>query len=210
MAVYIEDPGDYYDKLKGYDAWDFREDNIPVYWIGKYPYKAQTLKNAQKLASIRDQIDELCYNLEYNRKQWERSTNNQQYLDGVNIFLGLHQEYYHDPYTLPSPFHEIALDNLPTSRYLLSEIPKGTAFDGLNKPKQRYYDKRLPPVGKDGIGRALYRDIFLNLHKSDKALKNLIIHELAHSLANHIMYRPDDHHADFQWAENLITQYWPN
>jgi hypothetical protein len=210
MAVVIEDPGDYYDKLKGYDAWDFPEDTIPVYWIEKYPYKARSKESAEKLASIRNKIDELCYNIENNKDQWERSTNNQEYLDGVNVFLSLHQEYHHDPHSLPSPFYEIAKRGSPTSRYLLSEISRGTAFDGLNKPKMRYRDKRLPPVGKDANGRALYRDIFLNLNKSDKALKNLVIHELSHSLANHIMYRPDDHHADFQWAEKLITRYWPN
>src|SRR6185369_14787197 len=131
------------------------------------------------------------------------------YLDGVNVFLGLHNEYHHDPYTLPSPFFEIAQRGAPTSRYLLSEIPKGTNFSGLNKPKMRYRDKRLPPVGKDSNGRALYRDIFLDLNRSNASLKNLIIHELSHSMANHIMYRPDDHHADFQWAEDLITRYWP-
>ncbi len=208
MAVYIEDPGDYYDRLKGI-SWDFPEDNIPVYLIGKYPYKARSAEAAERLAYLRDQIDELCYNIEANRKHWERSTNNQEYLDGVNVFLGLHNEYNHDPYSLPSPFYEIAKSGIPVSRYLLSEIPKGTAYDGLNKPKMRYTDKRLPPVGKDSKGRALYRDIFLNLDKSDKRLKNLVIHELAHSMANHIMYRPDDHHADFRWAENLITKYWP-
>lgn len=206
MAVSIEDPGDYFDAEK----WDFPENNIPVHWIGKYPYKTHSLSNAEKLANIRSKIDELCYNIESNRKQWSKLTNNQSYLDGVNVFLGLHNEYHHDPHTLPSPFYKIALKSVPTSRYLLSEIPRGTKFDGLNKPKMRYVDKRLPLVGKDGNGRALYRDIFLNLNKSDKALTDLVIHELAHSMANHIMYRPDDHHADFKWAENLITRYWPN
>jgi hypothetical protein len=205
MAVFIDDLGDYYDNEK----WDFQEDNIPIRQIGKYPYKTNSLKNAQKLASLREKIDILCKNLENSRIDWEKSTNNRQYLDGVNIFLGLHNEYYHDPYTLPSPFYEIAKRGLPTSRYLLSEIPQYTSFAGLNKPKQRYVDKRLPYVGKDENGRALYRDIFLDLNRSDESLKSLIIHELAHSMANHIMYRPNDHHSDFKWCEKLITEYWP-
>jgi hypothetical protein len=205
MAVYLRDIGDTDDDEK----WDFREDNIPVHLIGKYPYKTRSLKNAQKLAEIRNQVDELCYNLENNRNVWGR-TNNQEYIDGVNVFLGLHNEYHHDPSTLPSPFYEIAKRGLPTSRYLLSEIPAGTLFAGLNKPKMRYADKRLPFVGKDGNGRALYRDIFLDLNRSDKSLENLVIHELSHSMANHIRYRPDDHHADFNWCEALITKNWPN
>lgn len=205
MAVFIDDHGDYYDAEK----WDFDETNIPVYWIGKYPYKTRSLKNAQKLADIRYNINELCHNLETNRDKWEQSTNNQEYLDGVNVFLGLHCEYHHNPNALPSPFYEIAKKGTSTSRYLLSEIPPGTAFSGLNKPKMRYIDKRLPPVGKDKNGRALYRDIFFDLNMNNKSFKELVLHELAHSLANHIMYRPNDHHADFHWAEKLLTNHWP-
>jgi len=210
QPVDLPDFGDYFDKKKGY-AWDFPEDNIPVFWIGKYPYKAKSLKLAQKLANLRNQIDQLCYNLDYVLKNvpWEISTN-EEHLDRVKIFLGLHKEYYHDKSTLPSPFFEIAKRGLPTSRYLLSEIPKNSEFNGLNKPKARYKDSRLFPVGKDGIGRALYRDIFLNLNLSDSGLKNLVIHELSHSMANHIIFRPNDHHADFKWCEQLITKYWPN
>jgi hypothetical protein len=210
MAMFIPDIGDAHDTEK----WDFPEDNISPhgipFYIGKYPYKARTRENAQKLAMFRNKIDILCENLISNRSKWENSTVNDQYIDGVDVFLGLHKEAYYDPYTLPSPFFEIAERGLPTSRYLLSEIPKGTKFAGLNKPKMRYVDHSLPRVGKDGQGRALYRDIFLDLSKSDRTLKPLIIHELAHSLANHIGYRPDDHHADFQWAERLITKYWQN
>ena len=66
---------------------------------------------------------------------------------------------------------------------------------------------------KIGQGRALYRDIFLDLstqgHHFGSNLKNLVIHELAHSMANHIQWRPNDHHADFKFAENLIKNYWP-
>lgn len=172
-------------------------------------YKARNRENAHKLATIRKKIDGLCKNLLRNLEHIHNSTRNRSYLNGVDVFLGLHCETYYDPYTLPSPFYEIAMNELPTSRYLLSEIPLGTAFDGLNKPKMRYDDK-LPHVGKDGNRRALYRDIFLNLNKSGKSLQNLIIHELAHSMANHINYRPNDHHEDFKWAEKLITYYWPN
>lgn len=205
MARYVHDDGDMYDQEK----WDFDERGIPVHWVGKYPYKARNKENALRLANFRNKIDMLCHNLVMNKQEWENSTSNISYLNGVAVFLGLHMETIHDPSTLPHPFYDIAMRGSPTSRYLLSEIPKGTAFAGLNKPKMRYMNKRLPKVGKDGSGRALYRDIFLDLNKSDRALKNLIIHELAHSMANHIAYRPDDHHADFKWAERLIADYWP-
>jgi len=204
MSIYIEDDGDKYDAEK----WDFFEGNIPVYFIGKYPYKAKTKENAYKLAHIRHKIDILCKNIVENEDKWGKTTVNPQYLDGVDVFLQIHGEYIYDPFTLPSPFFEIAEKGFSTSRYLLSEIPKGTKFAGLSKPKMRYTDTDAPRVGEDGNGRALYRDIFLDLNIRN--LKALIIHELAHSMANHIAYRPDDHHADFKWAEKLITKYWPH
>lgn len=210
MAVYISDFGDYYDKIEYGINWDFREDNIPIYWINKYPYKARTLSNAEKLALLRDQINILCYNLEKNKRFWKKTTNNKEYINGVDVFLGIHCENYDNFYTLPNPFYEIARQGFNTSKYLLSEIPKGTMYAGLNKPKMRYVDYTAPHVGKDKNGRALYRDIFLDLNRSEKSLKMLIIHELAHTMANHIFYRPEDHHADFKWCEKLIAKYWPN
>jgi len=207
MALYVQDDGDKYDSMK----WDFPEDNNNLIIIGKYPYKTRSKENAEILNVFRKQIDKLCMNIENNRNQWEYTTNNQEYLDGVDIFLGLHNEYYYDPYELPEPFHSIAMKGHKTSRYLLSEIPPKTKFAGLNKPKARYRDLKAPPVGKDSNGRALYRDIFLDLHNNtSNKLKALIIHELAHSMANHIQWRPDDHHADFKFAEDLIKQYWPS
>lgn len=206
MAFYIQDHSDKFDNIK----WDFDESNIPIFFIGKYPYKAFSYKNATILANIRNKIDILCHNIETFRKQWEYTTNNIEYINGVDIFLDIHSEFiYNNISILPNPFYHIAFNKHPTSRYLLSEIPPGTMYDGLNKPKMRYINENLPPVGKDMNGRALYRDIFLNLNKKGKKLDELVIHELAHSMANHINYRPNDHHADFKWAEKLITNYWP-
>ncbi len=173
------------------ESWDFYESHIPVHKIGKYHYKAFSEKNAKKLAKLRKIIDKLCENLENNY-----SSTNQEYLNRVDVFLGIHKEYVYD--------------GIKTSRYLISEIPPGTIFDGLDKPKLRYIDQNAPFVGKDGQGRALYRDIFLNLNLSDNALLKLVQHELAHTMANHIRYRPDDHGADFKWCEKLIKKYWPN
>jgi len=72
MAVSIPDFGDQFDLEK----WDFREDNIPVYWIGKYPYKARSSTNAHKLAGIRTQIDDLCRSLENNNGRHQPAINN--------------------------------------------------------------------------------------------------------------------------------------
>ncbi len=211
MALNIYDPGDKYDNPPyTYPGmkWDFPEKNMNVYYIDKYPYKSKSKENAVKLSIIRKKIDILCKNIYNNKINIEKSTNNIEYINGVYIFLELHMEFIYNPINLPMPFFEIAKKHLNVSRYLLSEIPKGTGFIGLCKPKMRYIDKNLPSVGKDGCGRALYRDIFLDL--DDRNLKSLVIHELAHCVCNHIQWRPNDHHADFKWAEKLITKYFPH
>lgn len=204
MSVFLDDCGDKYDKVK----WDFDESDIPVYHVGKYPYKATTKQNALVLNDIRMSINRLCANINNNRHIWSKTTKNQEYIDGVEIFLSIHMEQRQRPETLPEPFYHIALNGHPTSRYLLSEMPSDTDWRGLSKPKMRYIDRHGPSVGKDKNGRALYRDIFLKLDTNSKTLEKLVVHELAHTMANHITFRPDDHHSDFKWAEKLIAKYW--
>ena len=199
-------PKMFIDPVGDEDKWEFREDHIPVVYdnIG-YPYKVSTPDGLSKLIIIRDKIRKLCYNLIGNEYTWQGSKG----AYGVHIFLDLHCEFPKESNQLPSPFYEIAQHNYPVSKYLLSEMPKGNKHMGLNKPRMRHIDFMAPKVGKDGQLRAMYRDIFLDLGNSDNDLKNLVIHELAHSMANHIVYRPDDHHADFKWAEKLIKDNWP-
>ena len=204
--IYFDDPSDKYDSEK----WDFDESDIPVYKIDKYYYLTYSKKNALRLHDLRNKINQLCNNIQNNIYNIKKTTKNKEYLNGVQLFLDLHKEYYYDPNTLPEPFFEIAINNKPTSRYMLSEIPSGTKFSGLNKPRMRYEDNTLPNIGKDKKIRAYYRHIFLDLKLYNKDLIDLIIHELAHSMANHVTYRPDDHNEDFIWCENIIKKYWPN
>jgi hypothetical protein len=137
-----------------------------------------------KLERLRHKIYDLCKCL----KRYKEQIDCDYYTSTViDLFLSLHDA---------------------GSPSLLSEIPRDTKFDGLNKPKSRYRMSNIPFIGKDANERALYRDIFLNLEKTDSELELLLIHELAHSMANHVRYRPDDHHADFKYCENLIKQCW--
>ena len=86
------------------------------------------------------------------------------------------------------------------------EIPKGTKFEGLSKPKMRYIDENGKYIGRDKNMRALYRDVFVDLDTED--LDGLIIHELAHIACNHVNYYDDNHGKDFKWAESILTYYW--
>jgi hypothetical protein len=201
MAVYIPDVGDLPDRPKGIN-WDFPEDNIPTYVIGKYVYKATTRNNALILDGIRSTINSVCDYIEEDRSSWENSP----LADNINLFLGIHKEYFYSPTSLPEPFYSISKAGHKTSRYLLSEIPKDTMWSGLNKPKMRYIEKDGAFIGPDQAQRALYRDVFLNLN--DKSLEKLVIHEISHTMANHVNYRPDDHKKDFKDCEKFITSYW--
>ena len=212
MVFFVDDPGDKFDKppykVPGM-AWDFSEDSLNDYQIGKYNYKAKSYKNAKFLSQLRKKIDTLCENIIDNIDSWINSTNVQSYIDGVFLFLSIHKEHYYDPNLLPLQFAEISIKGEKVSRYLLSEIPKGTPFDGINKPRMRYIDNMVNPIGKDGCSRPMYRHIFLNLDLSDKKIDKLLIHELSHTMANHNQFRNNDHHADFIWCEKLIIKYWP-
>ena len=212
MAVYIEDIGDSKDPVK----WDFDERFLKVIYTNDdyYPYKTNSKKNANILSNFRRKIRILCHNIENNFYEVKKfAKGNQEYIEGVRVFLDIHQDYFYNLNTkinLPEPFFSLALNGLPVSKYLLSEIPKKTGFSGLNKPKMRHENINLGPVGKDGKGRALYRDIFLDLDMSDKKLDELVIHELAHTGANHISFVKDNHYADFKWFEQLIIKFWPS
>ncbi|AOM63430.1 hypothetical protein [Heterosigma akashiwo virus 01] len=82
----------------------------------------------------------------------------------------------------------------------------GKHFNGLNKPKNIYERERTLPVGKDGIFRAERRVIMLKLFRDPVRLFNLVVHELAHTFANHVKYREDDHGKDFKMYERFIKK----
>jgi hypothetical protein len=95
------------------------------------------------------------------------------------------------------------------NKYLLSEMQLGTEFYGLNKPRELYLSNK-PRLGKDGKYRANFRHIFITLRNSNGKFNNfdiimdLVIHEIAHTMCNHIRWRNDDHGTDFKHAEKLI------
>tara|TARA_B100001123_G_C15012765_1_gene908228 strand:+ start:88 stop:684 length:597 start_codon:yes stop_codon:yes gene_type:complete len=120
--------------------------------------------------------------------------------DGIEVFLNIHG-----------------------GNYDLIEMPEGTHFDGLNKPRNvSNYGNRVASVGPDGTKRARDRLIYLQLRKqyfgknsdsfrSNKSLMNLVIHEISHTAANHVTWREDDHGADFKLYEDFLkTIYNPN
>ena len=100
-------------------------------------------------------------------------------------------------------------NDIHPNNYLLSEMQLDTNFYGLNKPKN-LYNSNKPPIGKDKKLRAGYRHVFITLRNAhgkfndkEKIMK-LVIHEISHTMCNHVTWRDDDHGKDFKHAEKLI------
>jgi hypothetical protein len=89
----------------------------------------------------------------------------------------------------------------------------GTQFYGLNKPRSLYISTKSP-IGKDKKWRASYRHIFITLRNKNgnfndiNTIMKLVIHEIAHTMCNHVTWRDDDHGKDFIHAEKLITDVY--
>lgn len=200
-----DDPLDHYDSVK----WDFPEDSLQIVYHEGYPYKIRSgsdYKRLEFLVNVRKMINRICQNILMNLNSKDLNKLNlnkidKETMDGIHIFLDIHGEF--ERTSVPEIFKDRLKNYGTCSKYLLSDTPisKKEPFVGLNKPKFRHITNE-PPVGKDTNIRAMYRDIFLD--PADPSLE-LIIHELAHTMANHVRFRPDDHHADFKKYEKIIT-----
>jgi len=169
------------------EFWDFPENinytnviiNNNMY---KVLYKYDNYNDAAILLnSIRNLIDAICKYLYVNYDTY--STKNKEY---IKCFLSIHN-----------------------GNYLLSEMQLNTPFNGLNKPKNIYLSNEIS-IGKDHKLRAKNRDIFLTIRKTDGKFKSensilkLVIHEITHTMCNHVRWRDDDHNEDFDNCEKLI------
>ena len=84
--------------------------------------------------------------------------------------------------------------------YKLQEIPKGTLYNGINKPKDIHWktkDCNIQTLLDNGL-LAGSRHIMLEIRHSSGMLKqwsgidgvkNLLLHELSHTMCNHVTYR---------------------
>ena len=91
--------------------------------------------------------------------------------------------------------------------------PTEYKFIGLNKPRN-IIDIKKNPHNTDKTLRASYKVVLLkfrdpkgNITLNKKKLTQLLVHELAHTLANHVIYRYDDHGEDFKIFEKLLMKW---
>lgn len=94
----------------------------------------------------------------------------------------------------------------------LQEIPQNGVYEGVNKPKYivNYSGDGLR-FSKDNQFRAGNRHIMLSLRNKNGSLrawskvKRLFLHELAHTMCNHVTYREaGNHQGDFTKSENFL------
>lgn len=84
--------------------------------------------------------------------------------------------------------------------YTLQEITKNSIFEGMNKPKGVYFKKCDLHTLMDNEYLASSRHIMLKLRNESGKLmswnymRNLILHELAHTMCNHVIYRDSGNH----------------
>lgn len=98
--------------------------------------------------------------------------------------------------------------------HTFQEMPPGTGYEGMNKPKD------IVSVPYDGLEfkrdsgvRAGRRHVLLALRGSSGTLrawssvKRLLLHELAHTMCNHVVFRDkENHEEDFDAYERLLKK----
>lgn len=200
------DKGDRDDNMK----WDFDESKLGIYLSKNdgYYYLAENESSVPLLEKIRDKVTKMADYIYDHMDEFPKKAR-----PGLELFVMIHGENELAPSDIPDDefVNHYDLTNGYTSRIMYSEIPKKTAFEGINKPRKRFNDPYAPSIGKDGTTRSVWRHMLLQLPKSKKLTKklsDLIIHELAHTAANHVNWRPDDHGNDFNLYENILKKVW--
>ena len=173
------------------EFWDFDENiNFIEVIINNKKYKVlYKYTDSSQSANILVQLDItlflICNYLSTNKYKYSKEERN-----AIECFLDVH------------------FNNKKTS---LAEMQIGTIFNGLNKPRDIIKTNK-PYIGEDKNIRAKYRTVFLTLRKkngkfkSNKSIMDLFIHEITHSMCNHISWRDDDHGEDFKKYEKLLSE----
>lgn len=107
---------------------------------------------------------------------------------------------------------------LITTPCTIQEMTRNNKFDGLNKPKNIVKLKNFDGLGfrEDSELRAGRRHIMLTICENGKLrpwkkIKKLLLHELAHTMCNHVTYREEGNHLeDFHMYETFLKNFTSN
>lgn len=167
--------------------WDIREYGNGMARVGGYVVR---VSNSIKCAELLGQIDGYIKCI---KEMLEKA-----------ISRGMRKEYYS---------YATILVITPCT---IQEMTPNTKFDGLNKP----YDivgLDIPDgleFKQDTLIRAKRRHIMLTLFRKNgtrrpwKEIKKLLLHEMSHTMCNHVTYREEGNHMeDFREAEKFLTDF---
>ena len=169
--------------------------------------KERTKEAANILFEYQKNLDKIISNMKQNKQRAKTELEKEQ----IKLFLSIHDK----------PRHKICEIN----------DKKTPRFSGMNKPyKIVLVDRDAAKIGpkitnpkRELKGSAIegdcashiaenipflrpsYRTIFVttNIPYSE----DLLVHELAHTCANHVVFRPNDHGTDFKQAEKLVKKF---
>lgn len=178
------------------NKWDIQEEDdyeyIPLssFGVRNVYYKVHTFRqdNMNETVTILFLIDKLIQSIQrYLHNALLNKQIEKKYISACQVFI-------ETPHTVQECHHN--------------------SFHGINKPKEiiKLY-KTNNVFKKDNWYRATYRHVMLTLRtkktgelKPWSYLKNLLLHELAHTMCNHITYREEgNHEKDFDDNERFIT-----
>lgn len=173
-------------------TWDIDETKNMLKLVGKTGniYLIRNTKNKQNVLKMLDFIDGYikCLKMELSKK-WHEQTIDFSCLHGAILFI--------------------------ITPCTIQEMPRNYKFDGLNKPKNivklvNYDNLRFK---KDSMLRAGNRHIMLTICENGKLrswekIKRLLLHELAHTMCNHVTYREEGNHLeDFHMYEKFLNKF---
>ena len=178
------------------NKWDIEEDenyeyvSVPLSAVPNVYYKVHTFRqdNMNKAVTILFLIDKLIQSIQHylHNALFNKQIENK-YIPACQVFIDT-------PHTVQECHHK--------------------SFHGINKPKEIIQLFRTnKQFKKDNQYRATYRHVMLTLRTKESGnfkpwsyLKNLLLHELAHTMCNHITYREEgNHEKDFDDNEGFIT-----
>lgn len=124
----------------------------------------------------------------------------------------------HEAYKMAYQVNDVMTQNmlllLANTHHEVQEISYNKGFEGINKPKQIYECEDMVSYGFRDPYAVEYRLIMLSLVRPRNKqplpwnnIKETILHELAHTMCNHVVYYTTKNHLnDFKTAEQIIIQ----
>lgn len=181
-------PGEVRKVINAHHEWDFNE------YDGYVSY-ARMYNRRERIVSVRNA----------DRSVMDRKANLLFFLDQMTLLAQKH--------LLPKATHDRNVDVFLKINHSFYELPYNLRlkFRGVNKPKN-VHECHLAngvAVGTDGTLRSHERYVFLILPDNNDDftdLTNDYVHEIAHSLANHVLFRTDDHHEDFVACQEMFAK----